>query len=76
MGGLFLVVSGIWIAAQVTMGDALGRLGVVDAVLGISPNSSSANTSTGTSLMSLESPTLPPTTAVGSAATDSGLVST
>ena len=30
MSGLALIVAGVWVAAQVTVGNALGRLGVID----------------------------------------------
>lgn len=29
MGGIFVIVAGIWVIAQVTAGDALSRLGLI-----------------------------------------------
>jgi len=28
MGGVFLIVAGVWVMCQIIFGDALGRLGV------------------------------------------------
>lgn len=34
MGGVFIAVAGVWVLCQVTAGDALGRLRIVESVLG------------------------------------------